>query len=66
MGSVAADISVGFRFGLGARKRRRVHPPVENDQQDAGTMDAHTVVFGPGPEGDVHAGYAWLLLMSYY
>ena len=25
----------------------------------------HTVVFGPGPEEDVHAGYALLLLMSY-
>jgi hypothetical protein len=58
LGSVAADISVGVRFGLGARKRRRLHLPSseEDDIQDAETTATHTVVFGLGPEGNVHAG----------
>jgi len=62
LGSVAADISIGIRFGLGpARKKRRVpHGAAtfseEDDGHDAGKMDVHTVVFGLGPDGDVQAG----------
>lgn len=56
LGSVAADISIGVRFGLGARKRKRAQAPLDlNGEPD--TMDTHTVVFGANAEGDVRAGW---------
>lgn len=65
LGSVAADISIGVRFKLGTRKRRRVAGPSsagKDNAWDAGceidTMDTHTIVFGMSPEGDIHPGYA--------
>ena len=67
LGSVAADISIGVRFGLGARKRRRLHVPSStgDDSQDTATMDTHTLVFGLDAEGDVHAGCVVVVVGSH-
>jgi hypothetical protein len=67
LGSVAADISLGVRFGLGARKRKRVAPPPPSIITDEAvdpdleidTMDTHTVVFGMSSDGDIHAGFKY-------
>ena len=58
LGGVAADISVGIRFGLGvgSRKRRRILTPSKLPEEEFEAMGTHTVVFGLGASGEICPG----------